>query len=404
MIQINQIESNESSFIRIMSWNILAQCLIKREQFPWITVAPNCPNPIAQKTRVPLILRCLDIHKFSIAALQEVDYDQWNSLIKDKLSKLNLDALHFRKSEEKRSGGHGLAVLWNQEMFTCVASKLIHFDDHPLIHPTDFNPCTGNIGCLAALKYIGTDSRLFGFGLVVSNHHLFWWPKAKFEKLRQMYILLNEVEAFRKELESVENGASKWPHVMCGDFNTTPSDALYHVLTSSNDLSPDLLNSLEPVVMSKPTKSSSSIESSPSITPAMTTSAVIDPNISYKIVSKDFLLEQVKSFGLYSSAYCTYRTHHESHSDLSTVESPWDGEPSYTSFDDWRGTLDYIMYRKEAEKDSEWELQVKSVLKIPEAKWLEPGLPNLRFPSDHVPILTEFRVARLESRAFLKSL
>ncbi|KAJ3024670.1 UNVERIFIED_CONTAM: hypothetical protein HDU68_007894 [Siphonaria sp. JEL0065] len=117
MINIDDSNSsNKGEAIRIMSWNILAQCLIKRDQFPWITVAPDSPNPLTQKTRAPLILRCLEIHNIGIAALQEVDFDQWQQVIKDGLRPLNLDAVHFRKSEEKKSGGHGLAVVWRREM------------------------------------------------------------------------------------------------------------------------------------------------------------------------------------------------------------------------------------------------------------------------------------------------
>ncbi|KAJ3059525.1 hypothetical protein HDU99_006309, partial [Rhizoclosmatium hyalinum] len=336
--------------LRVLSWNILAQCLIKRDQFPYVSVAPNSPNPLSQKTRAPRICSVLGSLGFDAAALQEVDVDQWTAILNPSLVAAGFDVEHFRKNPEKK-GGHGLAFVWRKDCFTRVDSKVIHFDEHPLIHPTDFNPVTGNIGAVIALKYTGPNPKLANFGIVLSNHHLFWWPKAKFEKLRQIYVLLNDVKDFTQQLESLEPGVSKWPHVMCGDFNTTPADALYHVLTAERPLSQEIIDCLTPVVMTRPTKAGvNELSPSPSPTPPVVPSTSDAP---IKVLSKEFLVTQVTSFGKYISAYRNYRDIDVTHPDISTMIKRWSGEPSFTSFDEWRGTLDYIMTR---ENEDRWGL------------------------------------------------
>ncbi|KAJ3063980.1 hypothetical protein HDU98_000280, partial [Podochytrium sp. JEL0797] len=388
MIPLSDPLPQDSPRLRILSWNLLAQCLIKRTQFPYVTIIPGQASPIAQKTRSPLLIRALLLHRFDVACLQEVDIGQWESSLHKSLTESGYAAHHFRKVEGK-SHGHGLAVVWKHDMFECVASKLVLFDGHELTHPTRENPVTGNIGCIVALKYIGGDPRLTGFGVVVSNHHLFWWPEAKYEKLRQAYVLLSEVEKMRGELGGVQEGSEAWPHVLCGDFNTTPSDALYQVLTSDPPLPKEVVDSLNFKPLTRPTKGD---QPTPSDTPAPetplsdaspctstpdSTTVETEAGILFKTLTKEFLITQVQRFGRFTSAYSTYRT--------PAPKFPHgSGEPLYTSFDEWQGTLDYIMTPRE---EAGWKMKVDKVLRIPDAAWLEPGLPNLRFPSDHLPIL-----------------
>ncbi|KAI8618199.1 Endonuclease/exonuclease/phosphatase [Chytriomyces sp. MP71] len=372
---------------KLMTWNILAQCLIKRDQFPYIT-GTGTENPLSTKIRSPLILRAFDLHAPHIAALQEVCIDQWTHHLEKGLQARGYDFAYVKKDPTKKAG-HGLAIVWKRDMFSMLGQKDIHFDDHPLTHPTPITPITGNIGVVVALKYLPQGAMdLFDFGVIVSNHHLFWWPKAKYEKLRQVYVLLEEVESFRKQALM---GWERWPHAMCGDFNTTPSDALYRVLTSSSPLSPDLIASLEPVPLTKPQKgvpsTGGSKPSSNDTTPCISDSvfSAITPTA---FPSVPFLLDSIARKGPFHSAYSLYRTHDPAHPDISTVTHPWDGEPSYTSVDEWRGTLDYLMVKRGG------VLRALRVLKIPDPRWLEPGLPNLRFPSDHVPLMAEMGVER----------
>jgi len=88
---------------------------------------------------------------------------------------------------------------------------------------------TRNIGLLVALQSRDQESE----GLIVATTHLFWHPKYTYERTRQAAILLQEVVAF-----GIDQRAQKWPCILAGDFNFTPSDAAY-TLTVGDTLLPD---------------------------------------------------------------------------------------------------------------------------------------------------------------------
>lgn len=41
--------------------------------------------------------------------------------------------------------------------------------------------------------------------LIISNHHLYWKPKAQYEKLRQIYILFNNIYSMKKKINEERN-------------------------------------------------------------------------------------------------------------------------------------------------------------------------------------------------------
>ncbi|TPX74285.1 hypothetical protein CcCBS67573_g04439 [Chytriomyces confervae] len=372
---------------KAMSWNILAQCLIKRKNFPYIT-GKGTDNPLAIKTRSILIAQCLRLHSPHIVSLQEVCVDHWTHHLHALFTEAGFDSVYVKKDKEKKAG-HGLAILWRRDRFEMVSHTEVQFDNHPITHPTTITPVTGNIAVIAALKYIPqSNEEPDDFGVVVSNHHLFWWPKAKYEKLRQIHVLLEEVKIFR-EMVALQHGIS-WPYMMTGDFNTTPSDTLYHVMTSKSALSRDQLDSLAAVELTKPSKVPVSVEPVESHAEADTVGKNGETRIK-EMPPKEVMVEAIRLHGHFVSAYSQYRTSDQGHPDMSTTSQQWAGEPSYTCFDTWRGTLDYIMVLEELRQAARKLVPVQ-VLQIPRPQWLEPGLPNLRFPSDHVPIMAEVAV------------
>ncbi|KAJ3390238.1 hypothetical protein HDU84_007808 [Entophlyctis sp. JEL0112] len=373
--------------VKVLSWNILAQCLIRSDQFPYVTAVPGVPSPLSVKTRSPLIVRAIaQTHMPHIALLQEVDASQWAHRLLPPLRDAGYDSRYFKKDPEK-SVGHGLAVLWQESMFECVLERVVRFDNNPLVHPTSITPHTFNIGCLVALKCVDKNLSARLPGLIVSNHHLFWWVKAKYEKLRQIYILLEEVKKVYAELSVISGfeDCKTWPHVMGGDFNTTPLDTLYRVLTSASALTEDEISTLNPVPMTKPSRSN----------PEDTKLCEVQQNLPTAndvMLTPTFLVDSVRRNGIFKSAYARYRDIDIMHPNISS-SGTWDGEPSFTKIDEWRGTLDYIMFREcPADGNNVGKLDVGRLLKIPDPEWLEPGLPNLRFPSDHLPIMAEFIV------------
>lgn len=117
----------------------------------------------------------------------------------------------------------------------------------------------------------------------------------------------------------------------------------------------------------------------------------------------------LKIFPKCISCYSSYRENDPNHSinpDWELGKEPYDNEPTYTTFCNWKGTLDYIFllndnnfnYPTKNENNESHSNQdnflatymlVNKILKIPNVEYLEPGLPNMEFPSDHIPIMSE---------------
>lgn len=63
--------------------------------------------------------------------------------------------------------------------------------------------------------------------------------------------------------------------------------------------------------------------------------------------------------------------------------------PSFTNYTaNFKGVLDYILYNGRS------DLRLKKILKLPKKKELHVGLPNKIWPSDHLPIISEFYVEK----------
>lgn len=281
------------------------------------------------------------------------------------------------------------------DRFTRHQYRSVIFDESPLTHPTPITPVTGNIGQLVALKFRdpshdiagGQGTALSGssdtHGVIVTNSHLFWRPTAKYEKLRQAYVMLHESVQFRRSVHKENAWGQHWPIIMCGDWNSTPDDGIYRSLTQKS-LTAEQLAELEPVEFAKNNKGSVPPEATPAIENLLPVST---------------LLERLEKLPRLSSCYSTYRQSDPDHTvNPDWKDKPlWEGEPSYTNYAQWKGTLDYIFV---ADDDSSTEdnrqpvVQVAKVLEVPKADDLAPGLPNVHFPSDHVPLMAQLELFR----------
>jgi len=104
------------------------------------------------------------------------------------------------------------------------------------------------------------------------------------------------------------------------------------------------------------------------------------------------LLTNSKQWPLLRSVYGNYTTL------VPSVKSNeyWTGEPPYTNFTAWKGTLDYIFMfpiKQEHEKEKE-SLLLRSILEIPPENVLniQTALPSDTFPSDHISIGCTFEL------------
>jgi len=162
------------------------------------------------------------------------------------------------------------------------------------------------------------------------------------------------------------------------DFNTMPDQEIYKLITKK-ELTEEELKALEPII-----EPETDIKNNP--------------------ITATELINKIKEFPEGKSSYASYRDNDPNH----TVNPAWEkeyfkGEPTYTTYCSWKGTLDYIFlmndndfkYEKDHNTDITFNpsyLNVTKNLNIPDCKDLEPGLPNLRFPSDHICIMNEIDI------------
>ncbi len=107
--------------------------------------------------------------------------------------------------------------------------------------------------------------------------------------------------------------------------------------------------------------------------------------IEYKNPTPEFLISSILSHQALSSAYANYES-----ISPKPVRNPdwsrelWCGEPQYTNFAEWKGTLDYIFYFG--------GIDILAIKEIPQAEELGPWLPNGVYGSDHVFLLAQLNV------------
>jgi mRNA deadenylase 3'-5' endonuclease subunit Ccr4 len=105
------------------------------------------------------------------------------------------------------------------------------------------------------------------------------------------------------------------------------------------------------------------------------------------------MVSKLISYPRFCSAYSVYQ---KVTTDYETIPgNDWTGEPAFTNYTEFKGTLDYI-FTETVEGTNGAGRQVvpclTRLLKIPSSNFLEPGLPNWNFPSDHIPIVAEYKL------------
>ncbi|KAJ7181744.1 Endonuclease/exonuclease/phosphatase [Mycena crocata] len=383
-ISLKHADHPDAIHLKLMTWNLLAQCLVRRELFP----TSDCLKGVQ---RQPMLHTEILAQNADIMCLQEVD-------TLDKLLPVLEGAgynHHFIAGPGKK---HGCLVAF-KKTYEKLDARLIHYDEQHVRSEGDENTRRGssfrtrNIGSLVALKNLAHE----GEGVVVGTTHLFWHPKYTYERTRQAGILIREIVKFRSELQ-LEN----WPCMIAGDFNFAPDDCGYSLLVG------DALNSEQRERLEISRVVHKSIDPTVSETvvgaPAEDENEAVDPDRvitnARRAVPTDGLLSDSELASLFSSANVVrsvydegLRQHKVTSTDLKTfgdrvsLPATTKGfhEPEYTSYTHyWKTVLDYIFILTNRSA-------VVGGLIAPHAvKDLNPGLPQKGVSgSDHVSLCAE---------------
>lgn len=159
--------------------------------------------------------------------VQELDFDCLNSF-KSCLSH-SYDFKYKRRTGEDKIDG--VCMFWIKSRWSCLDYVDVEFhlyDDDPLLD-------RHNVAQIAVLKETKESENI----VIVANTHLLFNPKRGDIKLRQLEILMFELNKTR---ERVVKKTRTEPHILLmGDFNSVPGSAIYEFL-SKGDLDTSNLN------------------------------------------------------------------------------------------------------------------------------------------------------------------
>ncbi|KAK9361247.1 Endonuclease/exonuclease/phosphatase [Lipomyces starkeyi] len=217
------IESGAYVDVKIMTYNVLGQALIRRKLFP------TNGDALKWRWRSKMLLSELKYYNADIMCLQEVDLAHMATFYVPELKQLGYDLLYVRGDGKN----HGLLICWRISMCSLVKSESVVYDNDNGYDPADVDAKptvpqarTRNVASLAALKFNGPDA---GGGLIIGTTHLFWHPHGTFERTRQAAVLVRNAKKFASQIDR------RWPVFLAGDFNSLPFDSPYLCLTKGKE-------------------------------------------------------------------------------------------------------------------------------------------------------------------------
>ncbi|KAF7339397.1 Endo/exonuclease/phosphatase domain-containing protein [Mycena sanguinolenta] len=379
--------------VKLFSWNLLAQCLVRRELFP------TSGNALKGAQRQPMLHAEILVHDADILCLQEVD-------TLDKLLPV-LEAAQYNHHYVAGPGKkHGCLVAF-KKTYTKLEERVIYYDDQHVRSEGDENTRRGssfrtrNIGSIVALKNMSNDD-----GVIVGTTHLFWHPKYTYERTRQAGILVREIVKFRSEFQ-----LDSWPCLLAGDFNFSPDDPGYSLLVGDL-LSAEQCDRLE---SSRVVHISIDPTVPPTLTgpPAEDEDSAVDPDRvitnARRAAPADGLLSDSELASLFPAANVVRSAYDEGlrqHKTMSSIGPTFGDrmslphtakgyhEPEYTSYTHyWKTVLDYIFILTDR------PVGVEGLLSPPPVKELVPGLPQKGIcGSDHISLCAEITFGSPKSR------
>ncbi|CAO3620905.1 unnamed protein product [Mucor fragilis] len=255
---------------------------------------------------------------------------------------------------------HGCGIAYKESKFNRVDYATVDYNTDTTCPPSYM---TGNIAQLLALQWKSDPS----IGFVVGNTHLYWRPTSNYERFRQTIIYSNRLLDFKQKLDA----NTAWEPLLFGDFNTTPDDAAYSLLTTRqlSDFHVQDLNESRVYKSSADGKKQAAAEEEEE---EEDQSSAISAD---QLDTVETLLAKYHNQGNWKSIYSHFGRVNPDSNNQGLF-----GEPRFTDYaSQFQGTLDYMFI------DASAAIQIHSLLLMPdEEQHLKPSLPNRHFGSDHL--------------------
>lgn len=388
-LTLHTSETNHCLPIRVLTWNLLAQCLVRRQLFP----ASDC---LKAGQREPVLHREILSHNADILCLQEVDRLEQLLPVLQKAGYSH----HFGSGPGKL---HGSIIAYKAQRFSLVAEKVVYYDEERV--RTDGSELgqrgvsfkTRNIGMIVALEANNNQSD----SLVVATTHLFWHPKYTYERARQAALLIREVSRFK-----VDHAVEEWPCIVAGDFNFPPDDPAYSLLSGDELLAEQQAKLSASYVVHSTVGPNVLLNTEKQVVDDQEGGDADDPDVDIvnarNAIPADGLLSIPELVTLCSSQprvrssydigladYLSRNFFITTYGDRVQIPPGRHGshEPEYTSYAHyWKTVLDYVFVLDPPGR----YCRVTGLLSPFQAADLEPGLPQRRVSgSDHVSLVAE---------------
>lgn len=211
--------------VKIMTYNTLAQTLIRRTTFP------DADEAIKWHNQSKVLMREIKFYHSDILCLQEVDKVQWERFWVDALTEVDYKGEFFTCPGKV----HGVAIVWNTKVFDENPTSVIPITLDRIKAGGEIPPTTRtrSVALIVALKFKSADphnSSTRPNGVIVATTHLFWHLFGTFERTRQCYIIMDKLNQVRNELKA-SGICNHWYTFLMGDFNSQPCDPPYLSIT-----------------------------------------------------------------------------------------------------------------------------------------------------------------------------
>ncbi|KAJ1824141.1 RNA exonuclease ngl2, partial [Coemansia sp. RSA 2703] len=204
--------------------------LIRRDLFKYAS-----KSSLRMKPRKERIAKEIQYLNPDIMCLQEVGTEEWHQTFEPQFKKSGYKSLMYQSLRK----AHGVSISWKTDRFHIVDTARLLMDSSLEVCGEKLR--TDNVALIVVLK-VGPDptsetaeDALSAYntdrpGVIVSSTHLFWRPTACFERLQQQIALLEAIDTMKEKYPD-------YPVISCGDYNTTPDDAGYDLMTKSRPVS-----------------------------------------------------------------------------------------------------------------------------------------------------------------------
>ncbi|CAG8487862.1 3259_t:CDS:2 [Acaulospora morrowiae] len=184
------VELTDREKITIMTYNILAQSLCRRELYP------DSHESLKWKYRRPRLIKEILYYDPDVACFQEMDESNYRNTFKPEFERAGYELLYF-KSEPK---SHGCCIIWKRSKFTKLKDLKIEFDKLEVsTMPTNCVGLIVSLECIKASRQNSVDQGETKSGIIIGTTHLYWRPQCMYERARQSLLLYENLIKLNEE-------------------------------------------------------------------------------------------------------------------------------------------------------------------------------------------------------------